>query len=91
MESINQSINQRDGSFGLLWSVFTELLFTTTYCHHTNSQIIARGKHSDRKNRPFGWHLWLVWLPKEPSLWFVAGGFLRIFWEIDKKVITLPY
>ncbi|MDY5206313.1 MAG: hypothetical protein SPH48_09520, partial [Sodaliphilus sp.] len=47
--------NQRDGSFGLLWSVFTELFFTATYCHHTNSQIISREKHSDRKNRPFGW------------------------------------
>ena len=36
-----QSANQRDGSFGLLWSVFTELFFTATYCHHTNPQIIA--------------------------------------------------
>ena len=51
-----ESTNQRDGSFGLLWSVFTELLFTTTYCHHTNSQTIAREKHSGRKNRPFGLH-----------------------------------
>ncbi|MDY4749033.1 MAG: hypothetical protein SO230_00080, partial [Sodaliphilus sp.] len=71
--------NQRDGSFGLFWSVFTELFFTATYCHHTNSQIISREKHSDRKNRPFGY------------LWFVVGGFLRIFWEINKKVITLRY
>ena len=44
-----------------------------------NSQIISREKHSDRKNRPFGY------------LWFVVGGFLRIFWEINKKVITLRY
>ena len=53
---VNQGIlaNQRDGSFGLFWSVLTELLFTTTYCHHTNSQIIAREKNSDQKNRPFG-------------------------------------
>ena len=29
--------------------------------------------------------------PKEPSLWFVVGGFFGIFWEINKKVITLPY
>ncbi|MDY4899193.1 MAG: hypothetical protein SO194_00120, partial [Sodaliphilus sp.] len=71
--------NQRDGSFGLFWSVLTELLFTTTNCHHTNSQIISREKHSDRKNRPFGY------------LWFVVGGFLGIFWEINKKVITLRY
>ena len=38
----------------MFWSVFTELLFTTTYCHHTNSQIIAQEKHCDQKNRPFG-------------------------------------
>ena len=38
----------------MFWSVFTELLFTTTFCHHTNSQIIAQEKHCDRKNRPFG-------------------------------------
>ena len=29
--------------------------------------------------------------PKEPSLWFVVGGFFGIFWEINKKVITLRY
>ena len=29
--------------------------------------------------------------PKEPSLWLVVGGFLGIFWEIHKKVITLRY
>ena len=29
--------------------------------------------------------------PLEPSLWLVVGGFLGIFWEIHKKVITLPY
>ncbi|MDY2673324.1 MAG: hypothetical protein SOV66_09165, partial [Sodaliphilus sp.] len=74
-----RTANQRDGSFGLFWSVLTELLFTTTNCHHTNSQIISREKHSDRKNRPFGY------------LWLVVGGFLRIFWEINKKVITLRY
>lgn len=65
-----ESTDQRDGSFGLFWSVFTELLFTTTYCHHTNSQIIAREKHSDRKNRPFG-------------LWWV--DFLGFFGRLIKK------
>ena len=53
--NVIETTNQRDGSFGLLWSVFTELFFTATYCHHTNPQIISREKHSDRKNRPFGW------------------------------------
>ncbi|MDY5261254.1 MAG: hypothetical protein SPH19_08905, partial [Sodaliphilus sp.] len=61
--------NQRDGSFGLFWSVLTELLFTTTNCHHTNSQIISREKHSDRKNRPFG--LWWV------DFWGFFGRFIK--------------
>ena len=68
-DQTNFVVNQRDGSFGLLWSVFTELLFTTTNCHHTNSQIISREKHSDRKNRPFG--LWWV------DFWGFFGRFIK--------------
>ena len=62
-EIICEFANQRDGSFGLFWSVLTELLFTTTNCHHTNSQIIAREKAQR---------------PKEPSLWLplVCGGWI---------------
>ena len=35
-----ESTNQRDGSFGLLWSVFTELLFTNQSNPQTKGTVL---------------------------------------------------
>ena len=64
--------------------VFLYIQLNPNNLHTTKTTIKShKTNHSDRKNRPFGC---FGWHTKE-----VVGGFFGIFWEIHKKVITLPY
>lgn len=71
---------------GTVWFAIAWPFSITTNSHHTNPQVTTRKSEqtvplvATKKGKP-----------KEPSLWLVVGGFLRIFWEINKKVITLRY
>lgn len=77
---------------GTVWFAIAWPFSITTNSHHTNPQVTTR-KSEQTKNRPFGRDKKKANRKNRPFgyLWLVVGRFLGIFWEIDKKVITLPY